>query len=297
MSQLSGAVVLRSEALEVVLLPEVGGRLHAVRAFGHDLLRTPDDPAAHRRDPFFWGAYPMAPWCNRAVAGEGQVAGERVRLKPNFPDGSAIHGLVSSAPWEVRDQGKELAVRAGGPGTGWPWQFEVTLRPTVAASLLELDYRVANLAERPMPAGIGLHPWFRRPLEVRLPAALVYPANTGSAPEPEQVAGDLDLRRLAPPAADLDGSWTALSEGAFELAWPSVGVEARVEVTTNADRPVVALASPEGIEAVAIEPQTHGPDPLRRLERGEPDAPLLLEPGGEIRLVIRVAVGLARNVR
>lgn len=297
MSQPDGALVLRSDALEVVLLPEVGGRLHAVRAFGHDLLRTPDDVGAHRRDPFFWGAYPMAPWCNRAAPGERTVAGERIRLEPNFPDGSAIHGLVSSAAWEVGGGGTELSVRGGGPDTGWPWPFEVTLRPTVAGSVLELDYRLANRADRPMPAGMGLHPWFRRPLEVRLPAALVYGDNTGSSPEPEAVAGSLDLRRLAPPAPDLDGSWTALAGGAFGLAWPESGIEARVEVVTNADRPVVALASPAGIEAVAIEPQTHGPDPLRRLERGEPDAPLLLAPGGELRLLVRLAVELAPRMR
>ncbi|HEX2883062.1 MAG TPA: hypothetical protein VHQ42_00665 [Candidatus Limnocylindria bacterium] len=297
MSGRAAELILRSDTLEVVLLPEVGGRLHAVRADGRDLLRTPDDADAHRRDPFFWGAYPMAPWCNRAAAGERVVAGERVRLAPNFPDGSAIHGLVSSAPWEVRDGGAELAIRSGGAGSGWPWPFEVTLRPSVDGARLELDYRLTNLADRPMPAGIGLHPWFRRPLEVRLPAALVYPTNTDSAAEPEPVAGELDMRGRRTPASDLDGSWTGLTEPRFDLAWPATGLMARVEARTDAGRPVVALASPGDVEAMAIEPQTHGPDPLRRLELGQPDAPLLLEPGGELRLVIGIAIGQARDLR
>lgn len=297
MSERVAELILRTDALEVVLLPEVGGRLHALRAFGQNLLRTPDDADAHRRDPFFWGAYPMAPWCNRAAAGERVVAGERVRLASNFPDGSAIHGLVSSAPWEVREGGTELAIRSGGAGSGWPWPFEVTLHPAVDGASLELDYRLTNLAGRPMPAGLGLHPWFRRPLEVRLPAALVYPANTDSAPEPEPVAGELDLRRRRTPESDLDGSWTALTEPSFELAWPATGLTARVEARTNAGRPVVALASPGDMDAMAVEPQTHGPDPLRRLEGGEPDAPLLLEPGAALRLVIRVAIERARDLR
>ncbi len=169
---MSGAreVVLRSDVLEVVLLPELGARIHRIRAFGEDLLRTPADRAAHRDEPFFWGAYHMAPWCNRAAAGPSTIAGRTVRLDANFADGSAIHGLVSSSPWEERDDGS-LAIRIGGHEGGWPWQHEVSLAPAVDAETLTLDYRVRNLSDAPMPAGIGFHPWFRRPVELRLPAA------------------------------------------------------------------------------------------------------------------------------
>ena len=46
-----------SAALEAIVLPEAGARLHRLRAFGHDLLRTPHEPAIHQADPFFWGAF------------------------------------------------------------------------------------------------------------------------------------------------------------------------------------------------------------------------------------------------
>src|SRR5512141_1103186 len=85
--------------IEPELLPGIGARLHRLRAFGHDLLRTPDDPSVHLRDPFRWGAYVMAPWCNRIAATPVTVDGELVALLPNFEDGTAIHGQVSTAPW------------------------------------------------------------------------------------------------------------------------------------------------------------------------------------------------------
>src|SRR5690606_22301221 len=174
---LSPELVLRGETLELVILPEVGGRIHRLRAFGRDLLRTPPDPAVHREHPFFWGAYPMAPWCNRATPGRRVVAGREVDLAPNFPDGSAIHGLVSSRPWEVIGPGALSA--AGGDGSdGWPWPFEVSLDSTIDGEVVRLAYRLTNRSDAPMPAGIGLHPWFRRPIEVRLEAEAVYPANT-----------------------------------------------------------------------------------------------------------------------
>ncbi|TAJ99437.1 MAG: hypothetical protein EPO36_11930 [Chloroflexota bacterium] len=39
-------------SIEVELLPAVGGRIHRLRAFGHDVLRTPADLGFHRREPF-----------------------------------------------------------------------------------------------------------------------------------------------------------------------------------------------------------------------------------------------------
>ena len=282
------ALTLRSDELEVVILPEDGGRIHRIRAFGADLLRTPIDPGAHDLEPFFWGAYVMAPWCNRAAPGPMEVAGRRIDLAPNFPDGSAIHGLVSSAPWV--GHGTELSIRSGAMDA-WPWPFEVRLASSLAGATLELEYRLTNLdPEAPMPAGLGLHPWFRRPVELRLPAERVYASNTDSPPEPAPVAGDLELRLLAPPAGGLDGTWTRLTDPQLELAWLDAGVRAVMTIETDAPAALVAVATPPGLDAIAIEPQTHGPDPFRRLAAGEPDPPALLPPGASLRLAIRVSV-------
>ena len=288
---MSGAreVVLRSDVLAVVLLPEVGARIHRIRAFGEDLLRTPADRAAHRDEPFFWGAYHMAPWCNRAVAGASTIAGRTVQLDANFADGSAIHGLVSSSPWEERDDGS-LAIRIGGHEGGWPWPHEVSLAPAVDAETLTLDYRVRNLSDAPMPAGVGFHPWFRRPVELRLPAASVYASNNGSSGEPRPVDGPLDLRRRTMPAHGIDATWTDLRPARVDLWWPEVELSARIEIESDAEAACVAVAAPDSIDAVAVEPQTHGPDPMRRLAYGEPDAPRLLPPGDDLRFRVRLSV-------
>ena len=92
------ALTFASSDLEVVVLPALGGRLHRLRYRGHDLLRTPPNIDEHRRDPFFYGAYVMAPWCNRLAPGQLEVAGRTVDLPINFSDGSAIHGQVFGDP-------------------------------------------------------------------------------------------------------------------------------------------------------------------------------------------------------
>jgi aldose 1-epimerase len=283
------ATVLRSEVMEVVILPEVGGRIHRIRAFGQDILRTPDDPAMHVVEPFLWGAYVMAPWCNRATPGRMVLAGREVTLAANFPDGTAIHGLVSSARWVQRSSGN-LAYVGGGGRDGWPWAFEVSETASLTGATLTLECRVRNLDDAPMPAGIGLHPWFRRPVELRVPAEAVYSTNSQSAPDPATVTGARDLRSLAPPADGLDDTWTQLTEPRVELTWPASGVQAILEVETDGGGLLVAVASPPAIDAIAVEPQTHGPDPLRRLALGEPDPPVLLPPGASVRLALRLTI-------
>lgn len=279
-------LVVRSDELEVVLLPELGGRIHRLRAFGADLLRTPPDPAHHADDPFFWGAYVMAPWCNRAQTGPVAVAGRTVDLQANFADGSAIHGQVYARPWHVRADGSLHVM--GGDGDGWPWPYEVVARVTVEGPVLTCEYRLVNLSDGPMPAGIGLHPWFRRPVALRIPAEAVYASNTGSAPDPIPVAGASDLRVARVPDSDLDGTWTGLAAQRIELAWTPAGIGATIDV--EAARTLVAVATPAHLDAIAVEPQTHAPDGLRRLEDGEPDALALLSPGESLSLTVRIAV-------
>ena len=278
-------LVLRSDALKVVLLPELGGRIHRLRAFGTDLLRTPADPAHHAEDPFYWGAYVMAPWCNRLQAGRVRIAGLTVDLPPTFADGSAIHGQVSARPWRVYADGS-LHVAGGGDGDGWPWPYEVVASVTVDGSRLTLDYRLVNRSATPMPGGIGLHPWFQRPVALRIPAEAVYRANVGSAPNPEPVAGAHDLRIARVPEPGLDGTWTALAAPRIELAWPEAGIAAGIEVESA--RLLVAVATPSHLDAVAVEPQSHGPDGLRRLVNGEPDSLTLIAPGETLRLGLHI---------
>jgi aldose 1-epimerase len=266
--------------ITVELLPEVGARLHRLRAFGQDLLRTPDDPAVHLQDPFGWGAYVMAPWCNRIAAHPTRIGDDLVALAANFPDGSAIHGQMVSAPWHVREDG---TLWARGGGDGWPWPYESTLRITVAGAVVGIEQSLTNLATTPMPAGLGLHPWFRRPLEARIDAGQVLRSNTDPGAAVEPVAGQLDLRAMGALPDDLDGTWLDLGDPAVELRWPAFGITATMRARSDADLCVVA-ASPGALDAVAIEPQTHLPQGLRRFQAGEALGLVALAPGATMRL-------------
>lgn len=279
-------VLFSDGTVELVVLPEVGARLHRLRAFGHDLLRTPDDPGEHLRDPFFWGAYVMAPWCNRIDAGPVLVGSRRIALASNFPDGMAIHGQVYARPWEVQDDGG-LLVRGG--GGGWPWTYEVGLRVEVVDRSVRLELALVNRSPDPMPAGLGIHPWFRRPLLVAIRGDAVYPSNTATRPqaEPEPVSGPFDLREVGLMSPGLDATWARLAEPPVELRWPDAAVQATMRIT-GPTRFVVA-ASPTDVDAIAVEPETHAPQGLRRMLGGQPGGLTMLGHGQRLVLGVELA--------
>jgi aldose 1-epimerase len=269
-----------SADVEVVVLPEVGARLHRLRAFGHELLRTPPDPEAHRREPFYWGCFTMAPWCNRIEADRIEVGRRTIELGSNFDDGSAIHGQVYDRPWADHGDGS-FAVSGG--GDGWPWTYEVGLRLEVVGQVVRIEQVLRNTAADPMPAGLGLHPWFRRPIEVAIGGDEVYTPNTGTPARPVSVADAFDLRRLGGMPSGLDATWARLADPPVELRWPDLGVHAVLRATGPTVH--IVAASPDDLDAIAIEPETHAPQGLRRLRNGEPGALAWLDPGRELRLV------------
>jgi aldose 1-epimerase len=281
----AGPIVRLGDArIELEILPDVGGRIHRLQVDGHDLIRTPADLARHLDDPWFWGSYPMAPWCNRIAPGRMPVAGRELDLASNFPDGTAIHGQVSRAAWRQLDNGR-FRIRAG--GDGWPWAYEVEQAFTIGPAALDLELRLTNLDDGPMPAGIGFHPWFVKPLEVAIAATSVHRDNLATEPQPVPVADAYDRRRLERMPDDLDGTWVDIGEPPIRLAWPGFGLGA--VVTFDAPTRFVTAASPAAIDAVAVEPQTHAPQAIRRFLNGEPGA-LALLPGGEtLALLVRIA--------
>jgi galactose mutarotase-like enzyme len=85
----------------------------------------------------------------------------------------------------------------------------------------------------------------------------------------------------------LDATWTDLGEPPVVLDWPDARIRATMTVT--APTRFIVAANLAGSDAVAVEPQTHAPDGIRRLQNGEPGSLALLEPGSTLELVMGLA--------
>ena len=105
----------------------------------------------------------MAPWCGRIEGGVLEWDGQTHQL-PVTHDGHAIHGVLWDQAWTVEAAGDDMAVISARfePG-GWP--FAGLARQLFELRDGELVTSAELLAEEPMPAALGWHPWFHRTAE------------------------------------------------------------------------------------------------------------------------------------
>jgi len=274
-------VVVANDEMELVVLPGAGARLHSLRFRGHDVLRTPGDPAQHEREPFLWGGYVMAPWCNRITPAPMRVGSRVVDLAPNFPDGTAIHGEVYNAPWQ---QVGATAFTVERDGEGWPWPYRAEIDYALDGRHVAITLRLHNLSEEAMPGGIGLHPWFPTPVEVRIDSGLTYGSNNDTHVEPRPVSGDLDLRARQAMREGVDSTWAQPADPPVELWWRAHGVHAVMRAPFPTLHITAAYAPERG--AIAVEPQNHAPQGLRRFIDGQPGALTPIAPGAALTLPI-----------
>jgi aldose 1-epimerase len=281
-------VTLANDSLELTLVPAYGARLHRLRVRGRDVLRTPADVTRHEREPFFWGAYVMAPWCNRATTEPIIIAGREIRLAANFAEGSAIHGQVYLRPWQEAREG-EFRIEHG--GDGWPWRYAARLRIELEGLSVRLVEELTNLSDSPMPGGLGMHPWFAGQPRIAIHGQRSYRSNTNPDPEPVPVAGPLDLRHATEMTKGVDATWVDLADPAAEVHWP--GLHLAMHALT--ETPHVVAANLPGIDAIAVETETHAPGGLRRLLNGRPGAVALLDSGSTLQLTTVLEFSMQRD--
>ncbi len=270
-------LVIRTEELSATVLPEIGGRIHRLQAFGRDVLRTPEDPAVHAADPFSWGAFPLVPWSNRVPRGRLVFRDRVVNMPPNFPDGSAIHGEAYARPWELMDE-SELVLRGG--IYGFPWPYEARMTYSLDGASLFWRLSVQNIGDSDMPAGLGIHPWFEggKSLQLAVPAQRTYSMERDiPVGEPIQVSGALDRRLPGVIPSGTDNLWTGLTDDTLALEWPGSGLRATFGWSARVTHLVVAAFA--RFDAVAVEPVTHATDGFTRLAKGLSGGVDVLSPG------------------
>ena len=179
----------------VTVAPIEGGRVAQIQVGELALLK--DDRSG---GPMTWGSYPMAPWAGRVRHGRFEFDGRTHQLPRNL-EPHAIHGTVFTADWEVVDAGRDYCELR----TPLSWAFGGTAHQHLALDEHGLTCILSVYAvQQPMPAVIGWHPCFRKPLEATLDfeAMLVrdheYIATAELVPPKPHPWDDCFVRPLAP---------------------------------------------------------------------------------------------------
>ena len=136
-----------------------------------EVIDSPADVLTTEHRPSSFGIPILFPFPNRIRAGSYQWDEKEysVPLAPGRPN--AIHGFCYDRPWRVIEQTEDsvtgqfqLTVDDPGRAASWPTDFILDLRYRVTECRLEAQFRIQNPTARPLPWGLGTHPYFRIPL-------------------------------------------------------------------------------------------------------------------------------------
>jgi aldose 1-epimerase len=276
-------VILRSGPLEARIVPEIGGSIARFDWLEGErrepLLRPAAEPLSEVLNA---GCFPLVPFANRIRDGRFVCGGREIRLAPNMAgDASPLHGQGWLASWTVA-QADESAVEllfrhhAG----EWPWDYAARQRISLTDDALAIRLACRNLSDRPMPCGLGLHPYYpctpETLLDTRVEAA--WTIDQAVLPvERVRATGRYDLRERRICGQDLDNGFDGWGGDAL-ISWPERGLALRLtspdagrfQVYSPADGGFFVAEPVQNANAALNRPEADWPKlGLRLLQRGE----------------------------
>jgi aldose 1-epimerase len=293
-------LILRAGNLEAGLAPDVGGSITHLSARTSNatlhLLRPAPESFDEVRKA---GCYPLVPFSNRLRNGCFEMRGRRICLPPNIAGQKhPLHGMGWRRPWFVSEHCSEHAelVFRHAPSE-WPWEFEARQRFELDESALSITLSVRNLSADPMPAGLGLHPYFLCDRRTTLDAKThsVWLTDDELIPTScERVRGRYALRRRPMLDQSLDNGYQGWNGEAL-VDWGHAGLRILARSTQYfqvfSPRPGAGLYAPAGWGVFAAEPVTHMNAALNRPHAQWQQAGLsILQPGEQTALDVRFEV-------
>ena len=301
----AGDIVLRAGAAQAVLRPDAGGRVCSLRlqAPGGEAVPVlfPYEPADV--DPLRWakgGIYPLLPYSNRIAQARLRTPAGEVALAPH-PDAHphTLHGNAHGLPWQAApdphapDTQATMALESA-PCAAWPWRYAARQHLRLEPTALHLMLEIVNRDERPMPAGLGWHPYLQHQPQARigLTATTLWPttddflATHARALQPEE--GYVPPRPLrAGTLTDYLSGW----DGALRVDLPGGEV-----LSMQADAAVshLVLHRPPDGRYLCVEPVTHVADGFNLEARGlTGTGTRWLDPGQSLRVTLRLSLQAA----
>lgn len=287
---------LRSEHLTLDVLPEIGASVLNLRAAsGRPVLRAVDP--ADVKSSSQCASFSLVPFSNRVRDARFTFAGQPHQLRVTTADGLTQHGDVRNRPWQAEAATPEaLSFTFDSRQFGdlnWPWAFTARMEYRLSGAALEMTLSLTNVDRAPMPAGLGLHPYFARredgvDPQVAFGAPRLYDTDERSLPlgAARALRPDEDFRAPRPVGERTIDQVYAGWDGEARLDWGARALTMRADPVFSH---LVAFTAPDG--SLALEPVSHATDALNLAPQGVPGVDLrVLAPGetlgGAVRLTL-----------
>jgi aldose 1-epimerase len=232
------------------------------------------------------------PFANRIADGRFAIRDQAVELPRNFGDHPhSLHGVGWQSRWRVITYRDACLVMDHDheAGPAWPWRYHASQTLALSHSGLDATLTLVNRDERPMPAGLGFHPYLMaRPGDV-----LTFHCSETWLTDDTQLA-------THQAAADAIADWQA---GAAVFRSDLVdhchgGWGGRVVLSghrtvrlTATGTPFLHVHIPLGRGHVGVEPVTHMPNAVNRAEPAERTGLRMLAPGEAMAIGMAIGIG------
>lgn len=269
------------------IVPQAGAIVAALDWRGPDgraqpLLHASAGATAQTATPNRFGSWAMLPFANRAFDSLVDDGEERFTVPANDPSGT-IHGFGWQADWQVErhERGHTALVHRRSAGLD-PYRYLARQDIRLGEDGMTVELSLTNAADRALPFGMGLHPWFPCAPDTRLgmtaTGALVFgekfrATGTRSFQDGGPYAGKPAFRQPD------ETAWSFLGwDGIARIETPSAGLAITIAASESLRCPVVW--APAGADFLCVEPQSHAAgapseaivrrvSPLARLQPGE----------------------------
>ena len=242
---------LRAGAQRLALRPDIGGCVAGLWHGSLPVLRSVEP--ADVEGPRLAGSFPLVPYSNRLGYRRFRWQGADYTTQPNFPDNPhSLHGVGWHRPWQVLScTAAEAVLRLEhAPDGDWPFAFEARQVFTLDEAGLLSTLSMTNRADRPVPAGLGWHPYFPKRARSRLHVELTDRWESDPATQ-------LPTRRVPQPGIDADVAHLDFDH-CFE-GWQGAARlrDERLRVTLTSSLPYLVVYTPPLKDIYCVEPVSH----------------------------------------
>lgn len=284
---MSDVVRLAAGDWEAGVAPAHGGSLMFFSRAGANILRPAASLDAVAADPRNGACFPCVPYFGRLPHGLA-LDGRRWPLDPTLPacdPANALHGEGWVSPWRTVAQTRSsLSIGFDhAPAEGrFPFPYRAAQSFALGDEGLTITLSVENIGAAPMPAGLGLHPYFVRTDDT----LLAFSADSYWTP----TNGPLS----ALPDALGDGAGASLPLSTRDHTYAGFRGAVAIEnggrrAALKSDAPALHLYAPAGRDYYCLEPVTHLPGSFAQGAK-EPAA-RSLAPGERLSLTMSIGAG------
>lgn len=267
-------VSLTAGPSHLTLWPETGGGIVDWRHGDVALFRDVPDDALAAHSARRLGCFPLIPYSNRIGDARLTFQDQTYALRPD-PNGEShsIHGNGWYTPWTVGERSASRLVLTlehqarDTAAADWPFSYIATQTFALSETGLDIALRIENRDTKAMPAGFGLHPYFRRTADAKMSfeAATVWLNGADKLPHGQQpIPATWSFTALrSPTEAELDHCFAGWN-GTARIVWPEDGLGLTIDASPEFSHLVVY--TPSGRDFFCIEPVSHMNDGMNRMD-------------------------------